>query len=301
MIIVLQVVGGLAVLLGLAAAIYGIPIQEFSFGNTLIQAGTVGFCTGLILLGLSVVATELRQLSRRLASVRPAGEPRPRPALPPVAPAAAAPADGGPLFARDQSAPSPANAGPAEVSLAPPGAPPPSPSSSLASPPPWREERVRPDAPPLEPEAAEPAPQQKQRRNLLFASTVRKDRERQAPAPDPRVVPPPIEPAPEANEAAPPSFEDAWPKADRARPPEAAPTPRRPNRMPPPSAEPGAGPASERTAPGAPGGVTVVKSGVVNGMHYSFYSDGSIEAQLSEGTMRFASFDELMAHIGQRS
>src|SRR6185437_13809576 len=116
MIIVLQVVGGLAVLLGLAAAIYGIPIQEFSFGNTLIQAGTVGFCTGLILLGLSVVATELRQLSRRLASNRPAGEPRPRVALPPVA----APADGGPLFPRDQPALSPANAAPAETSLTPP-------------------------------------------------------------------------------------------------------------------------------------------------------------------------------------
>ena len=159
---------------------------------------------------------------------------------------------------------------------------------------------MRPDAPPpLEPEAAEPASQQKQRRNLLFASTVRKDRERPAPAPDPRGAPPPIEPAGETNEAAPPSFEDAWPKAERARPPE-APPPRRANRVPPPpSGEAGADP--ERAAPGAPSGVTVVKSGVVNGMHYSFYSDGSIEAQLSEGTTRFASFDELMAHIGQRS
>ena len=295
MIIVLQVVGGLAVLLGLAAAIYGIPIQEFSFGNTLIQAGTVGFCTGLLLLGLSVVAMELRQLSRRLATARPGGEPRPRPALPPVAAATAAPGDAAPpLFIRDQPVTPPAAAGPAEAPLAP-----------GVAPPPRREERIRPDAPPLlEPEVVEPAPQQK-RRNLLFASTVRKDRERpvqpaDVPAPDARVAAPPIEPVPEINEASPPSFEDAWPKAERARSPE-APAPRRANRMPPPSGEPGEASAPDRAAPATPGGVTIVKSGVVNGMHYSFYSDGSIEAQLSEGTMRFASFDELMAHIGQRS
>lgn len=291
MIIVLQVVGGLAVLLGLAAAIYGIPIQEFSFGNTLIQAGTVGFCTGLILLGLSVVATELRQLSRRLPSgPRPAGEPRPRAALPSLGPAAAGTApDGGPLFPRDQPALPPVGGSPAEPSQVLPGAPPA-----------WRDERARPDAPPQAPEAAEAKP----RRNLLFSSSVRKDRDRQAPATDapmsdPR-VPPAIEPSADANEAPPPNFEDAWPKADRARPPE-APLPRRANRMPPPMPADAGTAAAERAPPAAPGGVTVVKSGVVNGMHYSFYSDGSIEAQLTEGTMRFASFEDLMAHIGQRS
>jgi hypothetical protein len=295
MIIVLQVVGGLAVLLGLAAAVYGIPIQEFSFGNTLIQAGTVGFCTGLILLGLSVVATELRQLSRRLVpGGRPAGESRQRAALPSLAPAAGAAPDGGPLFPRDQPVP-PVGSSPTEPSQAPPGAPPP-----------WREERARPDAP--SPEAAAEAEQAKPRRsNLLFSSSVRKERDRptpaaDAPTPDPRVPPPAVEPAAEANEAPPPNFEDAWPKAERARPPEAPLPPRRASRMPPPTpAEAGTAATPERAAPPALGGVTVVKSGVVNGMHYSFYSDGSIEAQLNEGTMRFGSFDELMAHIGQRS
>ncbi|KIZ41845.1 hypothetical protein OO17_14000, partial [Rhodopseudomonas palustris] len=46
--------------------------------------------------------------------------------------------------------------------------------------------------------------------------------------------------------------------------------------------------------------VTVLKSGVVDGMAYSLYSDGSIEAQMPEGMMRFASIEELRAHLDQR-
>jgi hypothetical protein len=46
--------------------------------------------------------------------------------------------------------------------------------------------------------------------------------------------------------------------------------------------------------------VSVVKSGVVDSMAYSLYSDGSIEAQLPEGTVRFSSIEELRAHLDQR-
>jgi hypothetical protein len=46
--------------------------------------------------------------------------------------------------------------------------------------------------------------------------------------------------------------------------------------------------------------VTMLKSGVVDGMAYSLYSDGSIEAQMPEGMMRFASIDELRAYLDQR-
>jgi hypothetical protein len=45
--------------------------------------------------------------------------------------------------------------------------------------------------------------------------------------------------------------------------------------------------------------VSVLKSGVVNGMPYTLYSDGSIEAQLPEGTLRFGSITELRNHIEQ--
>lgn len=54
--------------------------------------------------------------------------------------------------------------------------------------------------------------------------------------------------------------------------------------------------ARGQTAPA----VTVLKSGVVDGMAYSLYSDGSIEAQMPEGMMRFASIDELRTHLDQR-
>jgi hypothetical protein len=36
-------------------------------------------------------------------------------------------------------------------------------------------------------------------------------------------------------------------------------------------------------------------------MAYSLYSDGTIDAQLPEGTMRFASIDRLRAHLDQGS
>ena len=67
--------------------------------------------------------------------------------------------------------------------------------------------------------------------------------------------------------------------------------------MPPTLAEANGGPAhaAEDQPP-----VTVLKSGVVDGMAYSLYSDGSIEAQMPEGMMRFASIDELRAHLDQR-
>jgi hypothetical protein len=46
--------------------------------------------------------------------------------------------------------------------------------------------------------------------------------------------------------------------------------------------------------------VTMLKSGVVDGMAYSLYSDGSIEAQMPEGMMRFGSIDELRGYLDQR-
>ena len=49
----------------------------------------------------------------------------------------------------------------------------------------------------------------------------------------------------------------------------------------------------------APTQVSVLKSGVVDGMAYTLYSDGSIEAQLPQGTLRFGSITELRSHIEQ--
>ena len=49
----------------------------------------------------------------------------------------------------------------------------------------------------------------------------------------------------------------------------------------------------------APTTVSILKSGVVDGMAYTLYSDGSIEAQLPQGTLRFGSITELRNHIEQ--
>jgi hypothetical protein len=43
--------------------------------------------------------------------------------------------------------------------------------------------------------------------------------------------------------------------------------------------------------------VSILKSGVVEGMAYTLYADGSIEAQLPGGTVRFGSITELRNHI----
>ncbi|PWB64835.1 MAG: hypothetical protein C3F17_05995, partial [Bradyrhizobiaceae bacterium] len=44
----------------------------------------------------------------------------------------------------------------------------------------------------------------------------------------------------------------------------------------------------------------IYKSGVVEGMAYTLYTDGSIDAELPEGTTRFASLADLRAHLAAR-
>jgi hypothetical protein len=47
----------------------------------------------------------------------------------------------------------------------------------------------------------------------------------------------------------------------------------------------------------APAETTVVRSGVIGGMAYTLYADGSIEAELPIGTVRFGSIAELQDHV----
>jgi hypothetical protein len=58
-------------------------------------------------------------------------------------------------------------------------------------------------------------------------------------------------------------------------------------------------PAPQPAAAEAPTPVSILKSGVVDGMAYTLYSDGSIEAQLPQGMLRFGSITELRNHIEQ--
>ncbi len=64
----------------------------------------------------------------------------------------------------------------------------------------------------------------------------------------------------------------------------------------------GAAPNPEQVVtPAAPTPISVLKSGVVDGMAYTLYSDGSIEAQLPQGTLRFGSIADLRSHIEQHA
>jgi hypothetical protein len=300
---VVVLVAGIGLLLaGILAILFGIPVKEFSFGNTLILVGAVSICTGMVMLALWTVVRELKHIARQLGG-GVATEARMAAALHPAArgtaPGHPAQEDGGFLLDRDQPAPPYADAPRGDQSAAPP----------------WHEEaasrdRGRGEVPPPVPESAETAAAPKARRNLLFSSTSRKERERaqtrttELPALDPRPGPPVAPPPFEPSETPPANFDDAWPKIERAR---AADVPlRRTSRTPVTSSEPDAGaPAAGRYPPAARSEeqppVTILKSGVVDGMAYSLYSDGSIEAQMPEGMMRFASIDELRAHLDQRT
>jgi hypothetical protein len=296
-------IAGIAVLAaGLLAIVFGIPVKEFSFGNTVILAGAIAACTGAVLLGLALVVRELQNIARRLG-VNPEATSRANAERQAAAGSGGQPAGDGFPFNRDRLAhATPDGAEPAAQ-----------PSSSPGSPAPWQEEvaardrgRSRGDAAPAP--APEPAPATKPRRNLLFSSSSRKERERalaagtpDAAKPDPAKPDPgpaPVVPVPAPAEPAPVTFEDAWPQSERARSDAL-----RRTRTPSTFAEPAAGtPMPDRPVARIeePPAVTVLKSGVVDGMAYSLYSDGSIEAQMPEGMMRFASIDELRSHLDQR-
>ncbi|GLH78954.1 hypothetical protein SSBR45G_38630 [Bradyrhizobium sp. SSBR45G] len=298
----------MVVLAGLAAIAFGIPNKEFSIGGLLIQSGTLGVCSGLILFGLYAVLGELKVISSRLRQRGPESEVRPlqlpglgskadlEPA--PVPPAEDAWREGGSPRSRPRMPDLSSPLSSAPLSQAPLSPPLP---SSLRT------------ASAADQEADDPVaePAERPRRNLLFASTSRRERERAEkragePMPtdfrSPPLSEPPSIPLDEpASEPASSGLDDTWSRPERARPPESLrpPFPRRLARAA-PAFEPEPAPAPEPQDLDTPP-ASIIKSGVVDGMAYSLYSDGSIEAQMPEGMMRFASIDELRTHLEGRS
>ena len=278
-------IGGICFLLaGLVAIGFGIPVKEFSFGNTLILTGAIVACTGALMLGLWSAVRELKKIGQQLGSTWPS-ESRAGSML---ASDGLSEAGGQPMSSAGN--PEPAMHSPNSIDGA------------------AQRDHGRSDVQGREP--AEAAHSAKPRRNLLFSSTSRREREReQARTSEPSATDldsgSSASAAPgEASEMPGVSFEHTWPKLDRPRRGDPTP-PRRSGRSASTFAEPAAGRAEAESH--APSGqsdsqppVTVLKSGVVDGMAYSLYSDGSIEAQMPEGMMRFASIDELRAHLDQR-
>jgi hypothetical protein len=169
--------------------------------------------------------------------------------------------------------------------------------------------------------------------NLAAAPPRQMQRPEPPRTPPPPPPPPPVERAAPADPRRPNMFDALWPAEvraarqsqsetiARASRPDARPEPRsemRPDGRPEPRSEsrpeprfepPGS--PRERNEPAAngsgrepmlppsaePRATAILKSGVIDGMAYTLYTDGSIEAELPQGTMRFASIDDLRSHL----
>jgi hypothetical protein len=120
----------------------------------------------------------------------------------------------------------------------------------------------------------------------------------------PVAPPPPPEPPRVAREPElPPKsfFDSVWPE-EKALAPEPAPEPEPAREPPPPERKPEPPlPPPPRPKPEKPRAAAILKSGVVDGMGYTLYVDGSIEAELPTGTVRFASINELREHLEKNS
>src|SRR5262245_42920561 len=337
--LILLILGILVAGVGIATIGFGIPINEFSLGTTLIIAGSTALTGGLVLIRLATVVSGLNRLGEAL---------RTRPA------------------ARTARAAAPEVTEP-EVIAAPAVAanPPPPPPRPAPAPPP-APQRPKLEAPPREPAALEPRPAAPSAVEVsaaaierLRSSIPRADRPKadaalteevdEAPlspngsalpgyqtrpataeaAPEPKIAPQPA-PAgraagdatavealkasrldflfrskPAARPAPSENFDAFWP-AD-GQPPKAAPRAAEPRLEAAARPAAAAAPAVEsryEPAPAPvdePSPVAILKSGVVDGMAYTLYADGSIEAKLPHGTVRFGSIAELRAHIESNS
>jgi hypothetical protein len=307
--VILFILGVLLAGAGIVTIGFGIPINEFNLGNTMIVAGTTAVAGGLILVGLAAAVHQLTQIANAL---------RPRaPARPVLQPQVAEPVSQGAVRPPVQAA----------APMPPPAKPPmPAPPRNPVFAKPKVQERA--SEPELEESASEGSFSAIER---LRSSVTRADRKADDSA-DAEDVPyqaaAPAQAAkagPRANGAAPAGQAgDSVKKApldflfrskSREQPPEAFDSvwPQRGQRRPDPQAdaEESGRPAaeapinrplySEASVPDDLGPPAILKSGVVDGMAYTLYADGSIEAQLPQGTVRFGSIAELRSHIENSS
>jgi hypothetical protein len=277
---IMFVIGCVAIMAGVVMIAFGIPISEFSFGNTLIVSGTTLATGGLVILALSTVARQLARLAEGQGLRMPAPPPR--------------------QAAESFEPPPEARPAPARV----PFPPKPSPREALNAEPP-----MPPDLGYDEPAGQSFAPSM---RNPEAPASFEDEVPLSPPAPTNGSAGEPHEPGfeawrPESPPPAPPQppgsyFDSMWPakpKTAGKTPPMAAPAvePQRPPRPEMPRERETIARAAEPRPAQPRSGVAILKSGVVDGMAYTLYVDGSIEAELPQGTLRFASIDELRSHL----
>jgi hypothetical protein len=300
--IALLITGAAVFCAGILVVIFGMPIKEFSFGHTLILAGAIVACTGLLLMGLYLIGRELRNLSRRLEAGQKTETKKAATDRTTLRDAMNAPS-----VERTKNVPEPPRTSPptwlseGEDFLFPNNQPPDHAEDRAYNSPPlsskaWQDQD---DAPPQwladAPADAPPRIAEKPRRSFLFSSKRRE-------------TPSSHEFQEDHSTDRSPSFDadtdntfgaGSWSNSERERDRPFS----RNNR----SSENAVRDTSvagleryrsPRRTEVEP--VTIVKSGVVDSMAYSLYSDGSIEAQMPEGVVRFTSVDELRAHLDQR-
>ncbi len=154
----------------------------------------------------------------------------------------------------------------------------------------------RPSMMPQAPEPGEPKPWQSARPEPAADMAPRVD------------LPTPVRPAPQP-EPAKEGFDLVWPDRATTAAPSSEAAKREPALdmpLPPVPARPRDSKPADRRPPGparmaAERSPAILKSGVIDGMPYTLYADGSIEAELPQGTVKFASVDALRSHLEKQS
>jgi hypothetical protein len=294
MAVLLFSVGTFALVAGLVMVGFGIPINEFSFGNTLISAGTTAAVGGLIIIALGVAVGQLRRIAEVLAGDLPARYAQPMDLVEDTG--ASSPAVGIPD--RIPFPPRPKSEAPLARMGSLPGVPTNTASDdgydqfaapTLPNPeeaPMAVEDEITLSPP--QPSGA-PAPKADVRglagRGQGPATSWKPSPTSTRPVGSP---PRPLQPA---------RFDAMWP-AEAKSPKSSVSDDAKPSSAPARDTFPPERPEPEAQKPRA---VAILKSGVVDGMGYTLYVDGSIEAELPQGTLRFASINELRSHLEKNS
>jgi hypothetical protein len=281
MYLLLLVFGGVLTAAGILLGASGVSIHDRTFDTTIVTPGVVAAVGGLLLIGLGLALRVLQRIEQAIALRRtvplegvrePAPIPLPKPTLHPVT---------APVVA--------ASVGEKHVENLPEAAPAPARLESS---------RVAEEAELSVPPATQPALPTSVDVAVAEAEKTRTTKRKNGALPArlaPRLDVNPRSPGASERPAG-PSFDALWPKGSRPVQATVAPA-----EEPETSFKPAA--ATVQTlapdAEAAPEPVSVLKSGVVDGMAYTLYSDGSIEAQLPQGMLRFGSITELRNHIEQ--
>jgi hypothetical protein len=284
--LLLLAIGVLVTAVGAVMLAFSVPLTDLA-GVALFTSGMIAAVGGLILIGLAAAVRSLSQIAERL-------DIQPLPVPPVVAIGHEAPAP-----RPTRIAPEPPVAAAVTVSEVPKAPEAPDLSETPKAPEPvaakgalrgWLGRRKAPaapdagaaaEAPRIQPPAAQNGAQ-----NNGAADRPAVDLGALARPPEPLQAPEPVAPivAPRVVAVAPPVV---------AEPPAvAAPPPVRPAPRPaPPSAQKPSAPQNGTAA------TTVYRSGVIDGMAYSLFMDGSIEAELPTGRVRFGTIDELQKYL----